>query len=206
MDFNKKQHWDEVYTTKTPEQVSWTQKVPNISLKLIANLSLPKESNIIDIGGGDSNLVDFLLEEGYQNISVLDISEKAISKAKIRLGDKASKVNWIVSDVLDFKPEKNYDLWHDRAAFHFLTNKNEIGHYAETIKRYVTKGLIIATFSTEGPLKCSGLNITQYSENTLLNLFQNDFKITECITDEHITPFNTTQNFLYCSFKRNTLI
>ncbi|MDB4497682.1 class I SAM-dependent methyltransferase, partial [Flavobacteriaceae bacterium] len=167
MTSNIKKHWETVYETKTQEQVSWTQKIPKDSLDFIQSLKLNKDASIIDIGGGDSFLVDFLLEDGYTNISVLDISSKALERAKNRLGTKATKVTWIVSNIIDFKPKKNYEVWHDRAAFHFLTKEKDIKTYVSTTEKYVSKNLIIGTFSDNGPLKCSGLEITQYSKNKM---------------------------------------
>ena len=201
-ELNKKQHWETVYETKSPDQVSWTQEVPKTSLGLIHSFGMDKTARIIDIGGGDSKLVDFLLDAGYKDITVLDISEKAIDRAKERLGDRAEKVNWIVSDVTEFAPDTSYDIWHDRAAFHFLTSPGQVAKYSETVRKAVTGFVIIGTFSTNGPTKCSGLEIKQYSEETLTSEFDNDFSKMQCITEDHITPFNTTQNFLFCSFKR----
>ncbi|WP_206735977.1 class I SAM-dependent methyltransferase [Aequorivita sp. KMM 9714] len=199
---NKKNHWETVYETKTPEQVSWTQEVPKTSLDFIQSLELKKTAKIIDVGGGDSNLVDHLLKAGFENITVLDISEKALNKAKKRLGDKAEKVTWIVSDITEFEPETTYDLWHDRAAFHFLTNAEHIEKYKQTIKNSVNGYLIIATFSENGPLKCSGLEITQYSEEELSSEFAEDFEKISCLNEDHKTPFDTLQNFTFCSFKK----
>ena len=167
MENSIKKHWENVYETKNPEQVSWTQEIPKTSLNLIHSFGLDKKAKIIDIGGGDSKLVDFLLEEGYENITVLDISEKAIEKAQLRLGSKADKVNWIVSDITQFNPTTQYDIWHDRAAFHFLTTEVDINKYVKTIEKSVSKHLIVGTFSENGPQKCSGLEIKQYSQETL---------------------------------------
>ena len=144
-----KQHWETVYENKTPDQVSWTQEKPEASLKLIQAAGLPKTAKIIDIGGGDSKLVDYLLEEGYSNITVLDISEKALEKAKKRLGNNASKVHWIVSDISNFNPDAAYDLWHDRAAFHFLTSEKDKERYRTIVEKFVNESLIIGTFSKE---------------------------------------------------------
>lgn len=197
-----KQHWETVYKTKTPDQVSWTQEIPKTSLDFINSFQLSKEASIIDIGGGDSHLVDFLLEKGYTNITVLDISGKALDRAKKRLGKKANMVTWIESNVIDFNPEKIYDVWHDRATFHFLTAKNQISTYISLTNRYVKKHLIIGTFSMNGPQKCSGLKITQYSKSMMSGIFNKGFKKTKCIEETHHTPFNTTQNFIFCSFKK----
>lgn len=202
MDKSRK-HWETVYETKSPDQVSWTQDVPKTSLGFIHSFGLTKSAKLIDIGGGDSRLVDFLLDEGFENITVLDISSKALEKAKQRLGDKAGKVHWIVSDITEFQPDTTYDVWHDRAAFHFLTNKDQVAKYLDTARKAVTGFLIIGTFSDKGPKKCSGLDIQQYSEETLTAQLQHGFDKIRCITEDHITPFGTTQNFLFCSFKRH---
>ena len=202
MENSIKKHWETVYETKNPNQVSWTQEIPKTSLNLIHSFNINKNAKIIDIGGGDSKLVDFLLEEGFQNITVLDISQKAIEKAQLRLGEKAKKVNWIVSNSIDFKPTTQYDVWHDRAAFHFLTSQEQINKYLEIVKNVVSGYLIIGTFSENGPLKCSGLEIKQYSKETITELFQNEFQVLECFTEDHLTPFDTTQNFIFCSFKK----
>lgn len=202
MEGNKKQHWETVYETKLPNEVSWTQENPKTSLDFIRATNLDKSAKIIDVGGGDSKLVDFLLKEGYQNLTVLDISEKALERAKKRLGKKAEKVNWIVSDVTEFKPETTYDIWHDRATFHFLTTSKQIEIYSKTIEKWVTGFLIIGTFSENGPKKCSGLEIKQYSETAIENQFSDDFKKIKCITEDHVTPFETKQNFTFCIFEK----
>lgn len=202
MNTTKKEHWETIYQNKQPNEVSWTQEVPKMSLQFIHELNLPKSSSIIDIGGGESNLVDFLLEEGYKNITVLDISSNAIEKAKKRLGYKAQAVKWIVSDILEFTPTENYDVWHDRATFHFLTHEKDIQKYVALVSKYVNKHLIIGTFSTEGPLKCSGLEINQYDEGSMEEKFSSCFKRLPCIKEDHTTPFNTQQNFIFCSFEK----
>ena len=201
---NTKQHWDTVYENKTPDQVSWTQEKPDVSLELIKDANISKDAKVIDIGGGDSKLVDFLLEEGYENITVLDISAKALEKAKERLGAKAKHVKWIVSDIISFQPTETYDLWHDRAAFHFLTTKEQIDTYISITQKFVTERLIIGTFSKQGPTKCSGLEISQYDEKGLAKVFESDFKKVKGFTTDHITPFDTKQNFQFCSFKKLT--
>jgi trans-aconitate methyltransferase len=165
-------------------------------------LKLPKSAKIIDIGGGESKLVDFLLDEGYQNITVLDISANAIERAKNRLGKKAENVQWIVSDILDFKPTETYDCWHDRATFHFLTDESDIKKHVDLVSKSVNKFLVIGTFATDGPLKCSGLDISQYNESSMDEKFSVYFKQMPCIRQEHITPFNTKQNFIFCSFEK----
>ncbi|NNC70111.1 MAG: methyltransferase domain-containing protein [Flavobacteriaceae bacterium] len=202
MEIDRKKHWETVYETKDPDQVSWTQKRPKISLDFIRSFGLKKTAQIIDIGGGDSKLVDYLLDEGFENITVLDIAAKALEKAKNRLGERAKKVHWIVSDITDFEPDKTYDVWHDRATFHFLTTPDQIDNYLKTARNSVTGYMTIGTFSQNGPEKCSGLTINQYSQEALAATFKDHFEIMNCITEDHITPFNTKQNFLFCSFKK----
>jgi SAM-dependent methyltransferase len=198
---DQKKHWENVYETKSPKQVSWTQEIPSTSLNLIKALNLEKDAKIIDVGGGDSKLVDHLLEEGYRHVTVLDISAKAIDRAKQRLGEAAAKVNWIVSDITAFEPTEQYDLWHDRAAFHFLTEKEHINKYNDIINKAVNGYIVMGTFSENGPLKCSGLDITQYNEKSLGETLKGFERIT-CLTEDHTTPFDTTQNFIFCSFKK----
>ncbi|MBS1488137.1 MAG: class I SAM-dependent methyltransferase [Bacteroidetes bacterium] len=198
------QHWNNIYATKQAHEVSWTQALPKTSLEFIHAATLPKEAAIIDIGGGDSKLVDFLLEEGFKNISVLDISEEALTRAKKRLGVKANYVNWIVSDITSFHPTTFYQFWHDRATFHFLTTTVQIEKYMATARQAVKPGgfVTIGTFSDRGPTQCSGLNIRQYTEATLTKELDNGFEKIKCLTEDHETPFHTLQNFLFCSFKR----
>jgi predicted TPR repeat methyltransferase len=196
-----KDHWEQVYDTKQPNEVSWTQEVPQTSLDFIHSFGIPKTASVIDVGGGDSKLADHLLDEGFRDITVLDISAKAIERAKARLGEHAAMVNWIVSDITAFRPERRYDVWHDRAAFHFLTTASQIEQYL-AIAQMATKGyMTIGTFSEEGPQKCSGLNIKQYNEVELESILSKGFSKMGCITEDHITPFNTKQNFLFCSFR-----
>lgn len=201
MNLQRKKHWETVYETKNPDEVSWTQEIPKTSLAFIHSLGLDKSAKIIDIGGGDSKLVDFLLDQGFENITVLDISEKALEKAKIRLVEKAKKVTWIVSDILDFEPTETYDVWHDRAAFHFLTTDEEIEKYKSIVNKSVDGFLIIGTFSENGPLKCSGLEISQYSQEKLTSTFEEKFDKIDSVLEDHQTPFGTTQNFLFCGLK-----
>ena len=201
MNLQRKKHWETMYETKIPDEVSWTQEIPKTSLASIHSFGLDKSAKIIDIGGGDSKLVDHLLDQGFENITVLDISEKALDKARIRLGEKAKKVTWIVRDILDFEPTETYDVWHDRAAFHFLTTEEEIEKYQSTVNKAADGFLIIGTFSEKGPLKCSGLEISQYSEEKLTSTFEDNFDKIDSVLEDHQTPFGTTQNFLFCSFK-----
>lgn len=200
-----KQHWENVFTTKSEIEVSWFQPYPKTSLEFIELFSLPVTANIIDIGGGDSHLVDVLIEKGYQNIYVLDISANALQRAKARLGSKADAVHWIVSDIVDFIPPVTFDFWHDRAAFHFLTTEDRINKYVSIAENAINRNgyLVLGTFSETGPTKCSGLEIKQYSQASMSSRFENNFERIKCIEEVHQTPFNTSQNFLFCSFKRN---
>lgn len=202
MDVRKKDHWETIYETKNPDQVSWTQESPTTSIDFINSFNLPKTAKIIDVGGGDSKFVDYLLNAGFENVTVLDISAKALEKSQKRLGNIAAKVNWVVSDVTTFEPATTYDVWHDRAAFHFLTTTEQVEKYMAIARNAVNKFMIIGTFSENGPKKCSGLEINQYSEDSLAEELKNGFEKIRCITEDHTTPFDTTQNFLFCSFKK----
>lgn len=202
MSDTKKSHWEHIYDVKTPEEVSWTQEKPETSLNFIHSFGTDKTAKIIDIGGGDSKLVDFLLEEGYENITVLDISANALERAKKRLGNKAEKVTWIVADITEFEPTEQYDIWHDRAVFHFLTEENNIKKYQDLVSKAVKGNMVIGTFSTNGPLKCSGLEIKQNNETSLTSIFETNFEKIECFTIDHKTPFDTIQNFIFCSFNK----
>lgn len=199
-----KQHWEKIYSTKQPNEVSWAQEVPQISLDLIHAVHPGKKAKIIDVGGGDSKLADFLIDEGFEDITVLDISEAALQRAKKRIGDRSAHITWVVSDIVDFEPATAYDIWHDRAAFHFLTTAARIQKYLSIARKAVKKEgvAIIGTFSENGPKKCSGLEIKQYNEETLLKAMQDGFERINCTTEDHRTPFNTIQNFLFCSFRR----
>lgn len=201
---DRRSHWENIYRHKTPDQLSWTQETPAVSLDLIEKFDLPRDARIIDIGGGESRLTAILLEKGYRNITVLDISEEAIKRAQDQLGEKAGLVHWIVCDIADFQPPHPYDLWHDRATFHFLTTPPQVARYLCRARTALPAGgyLVIGTFSDNGPDKCSGLPVRQYSEQTLTSELHNGFNKIKCITTDHHTPFHTIQNFLFCSFKR----
>jgi len=195
-----KAHWEKVYQTKSPHEVSWTQAVPQTSLELILACEPALDASIIDIGGGDSLLVDHLLKQGFSKLTVLDISAKAIERAQTRLGDDAQKVHWIVSNILDFQPSTSYDLWHDRAAFHFLTTQPEINSYKRLVKENVLAHLCMGTFSKDGPSRCSGLDISQYDGDSLSF---DGFEKLNCFQEKHTTPFDTEQDFLFCRFRKN---
>lgn len=201
---DKRKHWENVYQTKALTEVSWYQPIPQTSLNLLQQYTIPSDAKIIDIGGGDSFFVDHLLQLGYNNITVLDISEEAITKAKKRLLNNSEKVNWIVSDITDFKPNIKYDFWHDRAAFHFLTEEQDIASYLQATKDGISDNgiLAIGTFSESGPLRCSGIPIKQYSRSALEARFTPDFELLDSFTVDHKTPFDTVQNFTFGVFKK----
>lgn len=202
--FDRKSHWEKIYQTKPLQAVSWYEPTPETTLQFVAQFKLPKSAKIMDVGGGDSLLVDNLLDLGYTDITVLDISAKALERAKERLGNRAAQVKWVVADAASYQPSERYDFWHDRAAFHFLTDEGEIGRYLETVKNHLTeKGyLVIGTFSEQGPEKCSGIEVRRYSEQSMSQRLNAFFEKIRCIAIDHLTPFNTLQNFIYCSFRQ----
>ncbi len=201
--FDRKNHWENIYDTKQLKDVSWYQPTPKTSLDYFKNLNIHLDAKIIDVGGGDSFLVDHLLDLNYIDITVLDISNAAIERTKKRLGQRANQVKFIVSDINDFVPDTEYDVWHDRAAFHFLTNDDEIQCYVQTARKALKRNsnLIIGTFSESGPLKCSGIDIRRYSAESLTAKFADQFEKVSCQYVDHATPFDSIQNFVFCSFK-----
>ena len=203
MTYDAKEHWESIYQTKKPNEVSWYQDKPNTSLKLIAEVGLGKNASIIDIGAGDSKLVDNLLDIGFRNITVLDISSTALEKAKKRLGNRADAVKWVVSDLREFETSDRYDIWHDRAVLHFLTAEEDINKYVEVIRRFLKPNgyLILSTFSENGPKRCSGLDIKQYSEDSVKELFSN-FEHVKSFEEEHLTPLGASQIFIYSIFRK----
>lgn len=198
------QHWNEVYEQKQITEVSWYEPMPVTGLSFIDDCNLGKDAAIIDIGGGDSFLAEFLIAKGYTDITVLDISEKALERAKQRLGERAEEITWIVANAAEFTPEKEYDLWHDRAAFHFLTEEVEVQNYMKNVEKAIRPGgyVIMATFSENGPEKCSGIKVQRYSIDNLQRLFAENSNTLNCKNIEHQTPLGATQNFTFCSFKR----
>lgn len=199
---SKKEHWENVFSQKQQNEVSWYQPVPKASIEFFEANNVSKDAKIIDVGSGDSYFIDYLIDKGYKNIYALDISENALNRLKNRLGEKAQSVHWIVSDVLDFKADTHFDYWHDRAAFHFLSDPNDVNKYISITDEYINKNgkMMVATFSDSGPLKCSGINIKQYSKDELAEQFAKLFEKIKCVDETHPTPFNTTQNFTFCSF------
>ncbi len=201
---NNKEYWESVHENRSLIESGWYQPVPESSLSLIAASQLSKKDRIIDVGGGDSLLVDHLLSKGYENITVLDISQRAIEKAKIRLGKLAEKVNWICSDITNLQTNITFDLWHDRACLHFLKGDAELILYQEKVGQHLAASgtLILGTFSKTGPRKCSGLPIRQYNSTELSQLFSGEYELKENFETVHRTPTNTTQNYVFCRFKK----
>ena len=196
-----KEHWEHVYTTKATDAVSWFQEHARNSLKLIQQTGVPLSAAIIDIGGGASTLVDDLLANGYCNLSVLDLSAAALSAAQSRLGPKASGVNWLVADITKAElPAQSYDVWHDRAVFHFLTTAEDRHAYVQAVLRAVKPGghVIVATFAEDGPLQCSGLPVMRYNPDELHAEFGEPFTLVHHEKESHQTPFGTAQQFTYC--------
>jgi len=202
--FDRNEYWNKIYRSKELKDLSWFQSIPTTSLDFFHQYKVPLTAKIIDIGGGDSLLVDYLLDLGYQDVTVLDISDTALEKARQRLGQRVGQVKWIVDDAATFKPIEKYDFWHDRAAFHFLTRQDEIENYLNTVQQSINPGgiLVIGTFSEQGPKQCSGIEIKQYSEASMTIQLKRYFNKIKCITVDHKTPFNTIQNFIFCSFRK----
>ncbi|MDO9511766.1 MAG: class I SAM-dependent methyltransferase [Bacteroidales bacterium] len=204
-DFDRKKHWEKIYSRMAFEEVSWYQSIPHVSLELIEKYTSSGESAIIDIGGGESRIAENLITNGYKNVSVLDISAEAIRKSRLNLGDKADSITWIESDVCDFIQENSYDIWHDRAAFHFLTKDEDIKTYVRNLTISLKPGgiFIVGTFASDGPEKCSGVEIRRYSPALLQQALGNTFEKLECHEHQHSTPSGAVQNFIFCVFRKN---
>ena len=202
---NTKTHWEHIYETKAPTQVSWYQEHAKFSLQYIQNTGIRKTDHIIDVGGGASNLVDDLIADGFQHISVLDVSGVALQLARQRLGPRAIDVNWIEADITQADlPYQAYDVWHDRAVFHFLTQAADRQRYIDIVQHAVRKGghVIVATFAPDGPERCSGLEVVRYSSESLHAEFGDNFELIDSTHQTHQTPFGTEQKFIYCYCRR----
>jgi 2-polyprenyl-3-methyl-5-hydroxy-6-metoxy-1,4-benzoquinol methylase len=196
-----KGHWETVYQTKRADEVSWFQREPTISLDLIRRVAPATSARIIDVGAGASTLVDGLLRAGYSDLTVLDLSRTALHEAQNRLGDAASRVRWSEVDVLTTSlPEAAFDVWHDRAVFHFLTSAVDREAYIAQVRRAVRPGgyVLVATFAEDGPMKCSGLPVARYSAQALHDEFGGRFQLIESVREQHVTPTGTPQSFVYC--------
>jgi 2-polyprenyl-3-methyl-5-hydroxy-6-metoxy-1,4-benzoquinol methylase len=197
-------HWEGVYATKGESEVSWFQENPAISLEMIRQANPDHGAAIIDIGGGASRLVDCLLQEGYRSIAVLDLSATALEAAKKRIGPAAANIDWIVADVTTWQPAGPYDVWHDRAAFHFLTEPRNRAAYLERLQSALRPGgqTIIGTFALDGPEKCSGLPVQRYDGKSLASELGPSFELLDSRTETHHTPWNSTQAFQFSRFRR----
>ena len=199
---NNKEHWENIYLKKEIDGVSWYQKIPSESIQLIEKYSVSNSDKIIDIGCGKSFLADNLLKLNYNNITLVDISSNALKEVKVRLKNKS--LNFIEADILNFNSNDKYDIWHDRAVFHFITDNEGIKKYISLCNKYINKGgiLIIGTFAEDGPLKCSGLEIKRYSVDQILDLLKETFELVEGFKMSHKTPFDSQQSFTFCVFKK----
>lgn len=203
-DASRKSHWETVYTTKREDEVSWFQQDPAPSLELIGLARPTPESAIVDIGGGASRLVDSLVARGFRHVAVLDISQAALDAARARLGEAASKVEWVVADVTRWSPAHTFDIWHDRAAFHFLVDPADRAAYVARMKQAVRPGghVVIGTFAIDGPEKCSGLPVNRYDAASLAEELGEGFELVDSRRQDHSTPWNATQRFQFCVFRR----
>ncbi len=201
---DRKTHWEDVFRTTAAEELGWYQGHPTMALNLIQSTGIQKPGSLIDVGGGDSSLVDHLLDQGFGLVTVLDISASALERAKARLGDRADLVTWIEADISDFRLFKTYDVWHDRAAFHFLTDAEHREKYCETMNRAVSAQghVIISTFAYEAPPACSGLPVVRYSPEFLALAIGSNFELVESFEELHQTPGGNKQPFIYCRFTR----
>lgn len=202
-----KDHWELVYTTKATAGVSWFQEHARQSVQLIQQAGVARDAGIIDVGGGASTLIDDLLNEGYTRVSVLDLSEAALAASQSRLGQRADDISWLVGDITRVNlPRHAYDVWHDRAVFHFLTSPEEREAYVQTVLRAVKPGghVIVATFAEDGPEKCSGLPVMRYTADELHAEFGAPFTLLQQEREEHHTPFGTVQNFIYCLCRKES--
>ena len=203
-DVGRKAHWENVYTTKSEKEVSWFQENPAPSLELIALAGLHADARIIDIGGGASRLVDALVGQKIGQVTVLDLSAAALDAAKKRLGDSGAAVEWVIADVTTWEPSQAYDLWHDRAAFHFLTDASDRSAYVRHLKKAVRSDghVIIGTFALDGPERCSGLPIMRYDEGMLGAILGTDFRLIDSRRHDHATPWGVVQRFQFSTFRR----
>ena len=200
----RKKHWETVYQTKSDQDVGWYQEYPDTSVKLIEKYSMNLDQAIIDVGGGNSHLSLVLFEIGYTDLTILDLSSQALKRSKSRFVSEADQVNWITTDILQFEAKQAFQIWHDRAVFHFLLDEDEIHKYAVVAGNSIVKGgyLILGTFSLTGPKMCSGLPITQYCEEDFCRVFEKYFELVECFENIHTTPSGNPQNFIWVVFKR----
>jgi len=202
---DRQAHWQNVYQTRGERDVSWFQERPDISLDLIRATGVGHAASIVDIGGGASRLVDTLLDEVYRSVTVLDLSDKALTTSRARLGGRAAQVDWVVADITTWQPARTFDVWHDRAAFHFLTEPQERMAYGERVRKAVHPGghVIIGTFALDGPERCSGLPVVRHDESSISEILGRSFKLAEHRRHEHRTPGGAIQKFQFSRFRRD---
>lgn len=203
-DASRRDHWENVYTSKGENQVSWFQETPALSLELLRLAGAEPGSGIIDVGGGASRLVDALVSQGFEDVTVLDLSAAALASAQARMGDTATRVTWIAADVTAWEPLRSYDVWHDRAAFHFLTEPGDQAAYVARLRRALRPGghAIIGTFAPDGPERCSGLLVSRYDQSSLATTLGTGFEVIDTRRHEHVTPWGATQKFQFTTFRR----
>jgi 2-polyprenyl-3-methyl-5-hydroxy-6-metoxy-1,4-benzoquinol methylase len=207
-DISRKTHWEQIYKKKSPSDVSWYLTYPGQSLKLIETMGIDKNQSIIDVGGGASVLVDYLIDAGFSRLAVLDISAQSLQHAKTRLREKANDIEWYEADITHFQPPHLFELWHDRAVFHFLTHAEDRKQYVQVLKNaLIPEGhLIIATFAIDGPEKCSGLDVVRYDAPSLCAELGDEFELLEVQNENHLTPANVEQKFTYFRLRRRLVI
>ena len=202
---NRRQHWNQVFETRSSQELSWSQRRPELSLALIAASGAGRQDGIIDVGGGASTLVDCLLDAGYTRLAVLDLSGIALGRSRERLGGRAEAVEWFEADVTTFDPPHHFGVWHDRAVFHFLTAPEDRRAYLAALRRTLNPGgaVIIATFAPEGPSRCSGLDVVRYDQQSMLAELGPEFRLHEVRLETHVTPWGAEQRFIYFRLQWN---
>ena len=200
----KREHWESVFREKQESEVSWFQERPSTSLDLIARTGVARNAKIVDVGGGASRLVDALLDVGYQDVAVVDIAGAALAKSRTRLAERAGRVRWVTSDIVEWTPDEVFDVWHDRAVFHFMVRPDDRDAYLATMRRALKRDghAIVATFAADGPEQCSGLPVQRYEPEALEALFGQEFRLAECVREEHVTPAGKVQAFQFSRFER----
>ena len=203
---NRKNHWERVYQKLSPAEVGWYQAYPEISMNLIQHTGAGTDNSIIDVGGGTPSLSVLLLDKGFKRITVLDNSENAIEQAKSQLGEKADRIRWIEADITKYKFAEQYDVWHDRAVFHFLTEAQDRKGYLKSLDQALKLNghIILSTFGLDGPPKCSGLPVVRYSPDALQKELGDNFNLVESVAENHVTPSGVNQNFIYCRFLKQS--
>jgi SAM-dependent methyltransferase len=204
MDLDRNAHWDRIYATRAPDEVSWYQEHPERSLEIIRSTASDPATAIIDVGGGASRLVDLLVDAGYRDLTVIDVAAASLDHARRRLGSVATAIDWVVADVLEYRPNRRFDVWHDRAVFHFLTDADDRAAYRASLAASVPPGgrIVVAAFSADGPVECSGLPVVRYSSTLLTDALTPVCSPLGFEHELHVTPDGDRQHFLYGHFRR----